>query len=215
MNTNDRIEAGSCALLLLDLQAAIISYSPLAPSGPEAVGRLNAAVDHCALAVRSARSMGVLVVHVRVAFSPGHPEANPHSPMLRFMRDKGMLIEGNAGTAFDPRVAPMPGEIVVTKHAVSAFGGTPLDQILRGRGAGTIVIGGLVTHYAVDGTARDAHDRGFRVIVLEDACASATPARHDASLANLAFLAETVTTEAFISSIKASCGDKGRVDNER
>jgi len=52
----------------------------------------------------------------------------------------------------------------------------------------------------------DAHDRGYRVIVLADACASATASRHDASLANLAFLAEVVTTEAFASGIEAPCG---------
>jgi nicotinamidase-related amidase len=80
---------------------------------------------------------------------------------------------------------------------VSAFAGTPLDQIFRARGVGTVILGGLVTHYAVEGTARDAHDRGYRVIVLTDGCASATPSRHEASLANLAFLAEAVTTEAF------------------
>jgi nicotinamidase-related amidase len=58
----------------------------------------------------------------------------------------------------------------------------------------------------VDSTARDAHDRGYRVIVLTDGCASATPSRHDASLANLGFLAEAVTTEAFASRIETSSG---------
>lgn len=204
MSTENRIEAGSSALLLNDLQAAIVSGSPLAPSDPDSLGRLNAAVERCAEALDAARRAGVLVVHVRVAFSPGHPEANPHSPMMRFMRDKGLLVEGAPGTAFDPRVVPGSGEIVVTKHTVSAFAGTPLDQILRARGVDTVILGGLVTHYAVEGTARDAHDRGYRVIVLTDGCASATLSRHEASLANLAFLAEAVTTEAFVSGIRAT-----------
>jgi nicotinamidase-related amidase len=203
MSVGDRIEGKSSALVLNDLQVAIISGSPLASSDPDALSRMNAAVDRCAEALDAARRTDVLVVHVRVAFSPGYQEANPHSPMMRFMREKGVLIEGHAGTAFDPRVAPRPGEIVVTKHTVSAFAGTPLDQILRARGVGTIVVGGLVTHYAVDGSARDAHDRGYRVMVLKDGCASATPARHDASLANLAFLAEVVMTRDFVSRVNA------------
>ena len=57
-----------------------------------------------------------------------------------------------------------------------------------------MILAGLVTHYAVDSTAREAHDRGFRVIVLKDGCASATPARHEASLANLGFLGEVLVT---------------------
>jgi len=206
MSTDERVEVRSSALVLNDLQAAIISGSPLAPSDPDALARVNAAVDRCAQALDVARRASLLVVHVRVAFSPGHPEANPHSPMMRLMRDKGLLLEGAPGTRFDPRVAPKPTEISLTKHTVSAFAGTPLDQILRARAIGTVVLGGLVTHYAVDSTARDAHDRGYRVIVLTDGCASATPSRHDASLANLAFLAETVTTEAFASRIEASSG---------
>lgn len=201
MSATDRIEVKSTALVLNDLQLAIISGSPLAPSEPEAVARAGDAVDHCAKALSAARRARIPVVHVRVAFSPGHPEVNPHSPMMRFIRDKNLLLEGAPSTSFDPRVRPNPEEIVVTKHGVSAFAGTPLEQMLRARGIDTIVLGGLVTHYAVDGTARDAHDRGYRVLVLKDGCASGTPARHDASLANLAFLAEMMSTGEFIAAI--------------
>jgi nicotinamidase-related amidase len=197
----DSLDPRSTALVLNDLQVAIVSGSPLAPSEPDALARVDAAVDRCAEALRAARRIEMLVVHVRVAFSPGHPEANPHSPMMRFIRDKGLLTEGAQTTSFDSRVQPHPGEIVVTKHGVSAFAGTPLDQILRARRVDTVVLGGLVTHYAVDGAARDAHDRCYRVLVLKDGCASATPARHEASLGNLVFLGEVLTTDAFIARI--------------
>jgi nicotinamidase-related amidase len=206
MTAADRLEFRSTALVLNDLQLAIISGSPLAPSESEALARVSAAVDRCAEVLGNARRVGIPVVHVRVAFSSGHPEANPHSPMMRFIREKELLSHDAPGTGFDPRVQPGPGEIVVTKHGVSAFAGTPLDQMLRSRGVDTVVLGGLVTHYAIDSTARDAHDRGYRVIVLEDGCASATPARHDASLANLAFLGEVLTTKDFIAQIALASG---------
>lgn len=198
MSANNSVKVGSTVLLLNDLQLAIISGSPLAPSEPEAVARVNAAVKQCARALASARRAGMAVIHVRVAFTAGHPEANPNSPMMRFIRDKGLLVEGDSGTHFDPRVAPVKDEIVITKHGVSAFAGTALDQLLRARGVDTVALGGLVTHYAVEGTARDAHDRGYRVIVLKDGCASATPARHEGSLANLGFLAEVLPVTDFI-----------------
>jgi nicotinamidase-related amidase len=201
MAAADRLDAKSAALVLNDLQLAIISDSPLAPSEPDALARINAAVDLCAEALKAARRFEMIVVHVRVAFSPGHSEANMHSPMMRFIREKRLLLYGGESTSFDPRVRPNHGEIVVTKHGVSAFAGTPLDQILRTRRVDTVVLGGLVTHYAVEGTARDAHDRGYRVLVLKDGCASATPARHEASLDNLAFLCEVLTTDAFIARI--------------
>lgn len=195
MDASGRSDIESTALVLTDLQRAIIAESPLAPSEAEALARLNAAVARCAEALRVARRLGMLVVHVRVAFSTGHPEINRHSPMMRFIRDRGLLVDGAQGTSFDIKVEPNPGEIVVTKHGVSAFARTPLDDILRTRSIETVVLAGLVTHYAVEGTARDAHDRGYRVLVLKDGCASATQARHEASLANLAFLGEILTVD--------------------
>ena len=206
MSNAQHIEAKSSALLLNDLQLAIISGSPLASSDPAVVDRMNAVVDRCASALEAARHAGMLVVHVRIAFSPGYPEASPHSPMMRFMRDKCVLLDGDPSTAFDPRVAPKRDELVITKHGVSAFAGTSLEQMLRVRGVGTVILGGLVTHYAVDGTARDAHDRGFRVIVLKDGCASATPERHEASLANLSFLAEIFAIEDLALRVDGSPG---------
>lgn len=198
MNDAERLQPKSTALILSDLQLAIISDSPLAPSEPDALARVSSAVDRCAEVLTAARHQGMLVVHVRVAFSKGHPEANPHSPMMRFIRDKGLLLDAAASTSFDPRVEPASEEIIVTKHGVSAFAGTSLDELLRARRIDTVALGGLVTHYAVDGTARDAHDRGYRVVVLKDGCASATPARHEASLANLAFLGEVILSQDFI-----------------
>lgn len=194
MSPGEPLAACQTALILSDLQRAIIAGSPLAPAEPEALARFDSAVRRCAEMLDAARRHGMPIVHVRVAFSPGHPEANPHSPMMRFIRDRGLLVDDDAGTGFDARVAPAPGEEVVTKHGVSAFTGTPLEAWLRARGIDTVILAGLVTHYAVDSTAREAHDRGFRVIVLKDGCASATPARHEASLANLGFLGEVLVT---------------------
>jgi len=196
------LDPKSTALVLTDLQLAIISETPLAASETDALRRVNSAVVKCAETLKVARRMEMLVVPVRVAFSAGHPEANPYSPMMQFIREKGLLIDGAQSTSFDPSVRPNPDEIVITKHGVSAFAGTPLDQILRARQVDTVILGGLVTHYAVDGTARDAHDRGYRVVVLRDGCASAAPARHEASLANLAFLGEVLTTDILITRIR-------------
>ena len=204
MDAAAQIEPRSTALVLNDLQLAIISNSPLAPSEAEAVTRFNSAVLQCAKALTAARCVGMHVAHVRVAFSAGYAQANLHSPMMRFIREKELLLDGAPATAFDPRVEPDAAEIVITKRGVSAFSGTALDEALRARGVSAVVLGGLVAHYAVEGTAREAHDRGYRVLVLKDACASATVSRYDAALANLAFLGEVLTTEAFLGRLEGT-----------
>jgi len=181
----------------MDFQRDIIADSPLAPSDPEARQRLDAAVDRASAAIAAARLAGLRVIHVRLAYSPGYPEASPHTGLARFMREHGALLEGSDGARFDVRVAPIDDEAVITKHGVSAFVGTRLSALLAERSAESLVMCGLVTHYVVEGTARHAADLGHRVIVLEDACDSATRARHDMALTNLGPLAERCDVQTF------------------
>ena len=201
MDKLENFETPPSALILNHLQSAIISSSPLAPSEPEDLARMDAAVERCSEALAAARKASLLIVHVRIAFSPGYPEASRTSPMMRFMTGENVLLEGDPRTEFDMRVSPAQDEIVVTNHAVSAFAGTSLNQLFRVQGINTVILGGVVTHYAVEGTAREAHDRGYRVVVLENGCSSGGTARHNASIDNLAFLADIVTTETFIGSL--------------
>ncbi len=77
---------------------------------------------------------------------------------------------------------------------MSAFAGTDLDAILRAASIETIVLAGIVTHFAVEGTAREAVDRGYRVVVLSDACASSGQQRHEASLDILGRIGELAST---------------------
>lgn len=77
---------------------------------------------------------------------------------------------------------PAESEIVVNKTTYGAFASTGLDATLRNLGITTVVIGGVVTNVCVETTARDACDRGYRVIVVEDACAAFSPEAHDAAM---------------------------------
>ena len=64
------------------------------------------------------------------------------------------------------------------KRAVSGFAGTDLDRLLRVRDVTAVVIAGVITNFAAEGTARDASDRGLRVAVLGDCCESITDEMH-------------------------------------
>ncbi|TNE89404.1 MAG: cysteine hydrolase [Deltaproteobacteria bacterium] len=188
------LDATRVAVLSMDFQVEILRGQALGPSDAEARARLDAAVEGAARALAWARRVGAKVVHVRHAHSEGYPEGSPHVPMTRFMKAKGVLQLGQPGTAFDDRVAPVGDELVVTKHTISALAATPLERQLRVWGVDTVLLAGVVTHFVIDGTARQAVDLGFRTLVLTDACASADPVQHDATLKNLGFLGELITT---------------------
>jgi nicotinamidase-related amidase len=191
------------ALLLLDFQRDIIAGSALATDDPEASARIDRAVTEASTALSSARTHGMIIVHVRVAFAPEYAGANPHSLMMTYMRREGALIEGAPGTAFDPRVEPLRHEAIVTKRGIGAFSGTDLDPILRGRAIEQVVLMGLVTHFVVYSTAIEAHDRCYRVTVLRDCTASATPERYESSLASLHFVGTVSDRASFAQTLEA------------
>ena len=79
--------------------------------------------------------------------------------------------EGDRGCDYY-RVAPLPGEIEVSKLLFSAFHGGDLDRRLRERRVDTLILVGLTTNCCVDATARDAFHRNFNVFVVSDATAA-------------------------------------------
>lgn len=86
----------------------------------------------------------------------------------------------------DDAVAPLPGEMVLNKTSSGALSSTTLDQTLHNLGVNSLVVCGLTTAVCVTQTARETADRGFRVIVAEDACTEMSEQMHEAAL--LAFV---------------------------
>jgi biuret amidohydrolase len=81
-----------------------------------------------------------------------------------------------------PELTPQDGELLIHKNSVSAFTSTGLDLLLRNLGMEYLVFTGLATQACVETTARDATDRGYNSIMVDDACITFTQAAHDASL---------------------------------
>ena len=87
---------------------------------------------------------------------------------------------------------------MVTHTRISAFAGTSLQNLLTMLRATRLLIGGVATHSVVEGTARDAADRGFEVWVAADACAAAGTSVHEAALQSMSLIASvTSAQEAF------------------
>jgi nicotinamidase-related amidase len=83
-------------------------------------------------------------------------------------------------------MAPRPGELVVDKNTSSAFNSTGIEWLLRNIGIETIVVVGMATDMCVETTSRDAADRGFNVIIAEDASATFFEEHHRAALSGFA-----------------------------
>ena len=83
-------------------------------------------------------------------------------------------------------LAPVAGELVIDKNTSSAFNSTGFEWLLRNLEVETLVLAGMATDMCVETTARDAADRGFNVIVVEDATATFFEHHHRAALSGFA-----------------------------
>jgi nicotinamidase-related amidase len=163
------LSAATTALVLIDLQQGIVSLPMLAPrSGTEV------AATGAQLAARF-RAERAPVVLVNVAFAADFGDALKATVDRPFTRPEGgvpanysHLVEGLA----------QPSDILVTKHQWGAFYGTDLDVQLRRRGVKTVVIGGIATNMGVESTARQAHEHGYDVVIVEDATAGLSAEMH-------------------------------------
>lgn len=194
--TPERSQGERPALLVLDLINEIVHPDgKYAADGYGAQARERDVLVRAADAIRRARAADIPVIYVVVGFSPGYPEWPAGSPVFEKAKDGGRLVLGSWATQVHDTLAPLPGEPVVVKHRISPFHGTNLEVLLRTAGIDTLLLTGVSTELVVLTTAQAAHDRDYRVRVLEDATLAGDAEIHEAALKILSRIS-TVTTVA-------------------
>ena len=176
--------AGRSALVVIDMQRDFIEPGGFGASLGNDVSLLAAAVAPCARLLALWRERGWPIVHTRESHAPDLsdcPPAKRHrgSPRLR-IGDPGpmgrLLVRGEPGCEIVPALAPRPGEIVIDKPGKGAFFATPLEDELRRRGITHLVFAGVTTEVCVQTTMREANDRGYDALLIEEATQSYFPA---------------------------------------
>lgn len=152
---------------------------------------------HTAAAIASARVAGAQIGYVRVGFSDDYRECPPASPIFSGARANGIFKLGTWGTQVHASIAPQDGDFDVVKHRVSPFYATSLEAILRANGIERIVMCGVSTNGVVHSGAREAHDRDYEVVILEDCCAGVTADEHMHAIACLGRYARIVPSTEF------------------
>lgn len=187
-----QIDPRRSALVVIDLQKGIVQM-PTAPYRAEEV------IERTVQLAQACRQIGAFVVLVHVG-----PSADGRD-MLRPVADDSMAM-GKWPEGFDeiiPEIGPEPGDHVLRKRQWGAFYGTDLDLQLRRRGIDTIMLCGIATNFGVESTARDAYERGYSQIIVEDACTSRSAEAHRFAVQNiLNRIARIRTTEDVLTALQ-------------
>ena len=184
---------GRAALVVIDMQRDFIEPGGFGASLGNDVSRLLPAIAPIAALLAAWRARGWPVLHTREAHRPDLSDCPPAKrgrgePTLR-IGDPGpmgrLLVAGEPGTEIIPALAPAPGERVVDKPGKGMFWATGLHEVLQARGITHLVFTGVTTEVCVQTSMREANDRGYDCLIVEDATASYFPEYKAAALAML------------------------------
>ncbi|MDF0663099.1 MULTISPECIES: cysteine hydrolase family protein [unclassified Rhizobium] len=139
------------ALLIIDVQNAILSGKALPERQPEIDAALDETVARLASLQEKARNAGAPVVLIQHDGDSGH-----------------RLAVGTEGWALRQEIAPEPGEVVVRKKSADSFFETDLAERLNERSITHLVIGGCMSQFCVDTTVRRAVSLGYNVTLVAD-----------------------------------------------
>lgn len=124
---------------------------------------------------------------------------------IRFWRDRGIEVPyarvGTPDLEVISELAPRPGEAVINKTTASAFNSSNFESYLRSKEIDALVVTGVGTNYCVEMTFRDASDKGFLCVLVEDACATSTPEMHARAMDTMSFYGRVLPTEAVLREI--------------
>jgi len=183
--------AGRTALVVIDMQRDFIEPGGFGASLGNDVTLLHSAIAPIAALLAAWRARGWPIVHTRESHKADLSDCPPAKrlrgePTLRIGEPGAMgrlLIRGEPGTSIIPALAPQTGELVIDKPGKGMFWSTGLHEMLHAQGITHLVFTGVTTEVCVQTSMREANDRGYDCLLIEDATESYFPEFKRATLA--------------------------------
>ncbi|MDQ0390578.1 cysteine hydrolase family protein [Labrys monachus] len=180
-----RLLPACTALLVIDLQVDFLSPDGYFARKGYDPAPLRAILPAVNAVIAAARSAGCLIVHTRQGYRADLADMTPYEHWRRKragLDGTDILVRSSPGFEIVPEIDVAPGDVIVDKTANGAFTHTDLEHVLRARGITHLLFTGCTTDVCVHTTLREAADRNFQCLLIEDACASGDAYAHAAAV---------------------------------
>jgi len=184
-----QLQPAKTALLVIDMQNNYLAQDGYFARRGYDPAPLRAIIPAVQRLVTAARDAGCRIVWTRQGNRADLADASPYdlwraerAGIALDSRDSAALLRGSPGFDVIPELQIAQGDIIVDKTANGAFCQTDLELVLRAQGITHLLFSGITTDVCVHTTLREATDRKYQCLTVEDACASGDRYAHEAAI---------------------------------